>query len=313
MADGGMLMLMVTLGCTSRCAHCCLSAGPEKADLRLEKGEMVRYVRDAHQAGLKGVIFTGGEPTLCLDDLYEPLKLSRRLGLYTDLRTNAAWATSKTLAYDVLDYLSSCGLQRLGLSYDGYHAEYIPRGYVQNAIAAAQELGLQLYLDWIGFETAEYVAERLSVDQSVIRAVMPPARIGAAVDLADDYFASIPIEDVENNLFYSKSCGKGEAALATVFPGGYASYHECCWVNPRLLFKMKGGDWIAALKVQSQSDPAVRFLADYGIGGLIRKARQECPGLLKPYYSHQCEVCYSLLAHLFLQKAGTRLLTKAGA
>ena len=292
-------MLMVTLGCSSRCAHCCVSAGPEKESLRLGQDDMLRYIIEAYQAGLKGVIFTGGEPTLCLEDLYEPLELARSLELYTDLRTNAHWATSKVLAYDVLDYLKASGLQRLGLSYDGYHEQYIPQEYVQNAIIAAQELGLQLYLDWIGFETIEYVAGRLSVDQSVVRAVMPPARIGAAVDLSDDYFASIPIEDVESNQFYSKSCGKGEAALVTVFPNGYASYHECCWVNPRLLYKMKSGDWIAALKVQTQSDPAVEFLLEHGLGGLIRKARKECPERLKAHYSHQCEVCYNLLPYLF--------------
>jgi len=306
MAEGTMLMLIVTLDCSSRCAHCCVSAGPEKAHLQLGKDDMLRYIVAAYQAGITGVIFTGGEPTLCLDDLYEPMELSQSLGIYTDLRTNAHWATSKVLAYDVLDSLKASGLQRLGLSYDSYHEQYIPQDCVQNAIVAAQELGLQLYLDWIGFETIEYVADRLSVDQSVIRAVMPPARIGAAVNLSDDYFASIPIEDIEKNQFYSLSCGKGEGALVTVFPGGYASYHECCWVNPRLLYKMKDGDWIAALKVQTQSDPAVKFLAGYGIGGLIRKARQECPEWLKPYYSHQCEVCYNLLPHLFPRKVVAR-------
>lgn len=296
---GTLLMLIVTLGCTARCAHCCLAAEPEKAYLRLTEKEMMQYIEKACEVGIQGVVFTGGEPTVYLADLYKPMVLARALGLYTDLRTNAHWAKSKSKALDTLKYLWNCGLERLGLSYDTYHQQYIPQEYVLNAIEATQTLGMELYLDWIGFETMEEVTKQLRIDKSVVRTITPPLRIGAAVELPDNHFEAIPIEEIECDSAFSQSCGTGEPPLLTVFPGGYASYHQCCWVNPRLVYKMQSRHWIDSLKEQTMQDSAVTFLKEHGISGLIKKAKVECSEYLKPYYSHQCEVCYDLLSVLF--------------
>ena len=298
-ATNTVLMLIVTLGCTARCAHCCLIAAPEKANLRLTKEEMMQYIREAHKVGTQDVVLTGGEPTVYLADLYEVMILARSLGMHTDLRTNAHWARSRSEALGILKYLEICGLQRLGLSYDAYHEQYIPRECVQKAIEAAQILDMELYLDWIGFETMEYVTNYLGIEESVVRAIIPPIKIGAAIELADDYFEAIPIEEVECNSAFSQSCGASESPLLTVFPESYASCHQCCWVNPRLIYKIHGNHWLETLKRQIAQDPAVMFLKDYGVGGLIREARVKCPEFLKSYYSHQCEACYDLLDTLF--------------
>jgi len=260
---------------------------------------MMRSIEYASEVGIQGVVFTGGEPTIYLADLHKPIVLARALGLYTDLRTNAHWAKSKAKALEILNYLANCGLQRLGLSYDTYHQQYIPQEYILNAIEATQTLGMELYLDWIGFETMEDVTKQFDIDKSIVRTITPPLKIGAATELTDDYFDAIPIEEIECDSAFSQSCGSSEPPLLTVFPEGYASYHQCCWVNPRLIHKVRNKHWVEILKQQTAQDPAVIYLKDYGISGLIRKARNEYPKYLRSYYSHQCEVCYDLLNTLF--------------
>lgn len=297
--DNTLLMLVVTLGCTARCAHCCLVAEPEKAYLQLGEEEMMQCIKEAHEAKIQGVVFTGGEPTIYLANLYKPIVLARALGLYTDIRTNAYWAKSKAKALEILKQLMDCGLQRLGLSCDSYHQQYVPQEYVINAIEATQILGMELYLDWIGFETMGDVTKQLKIDESVVRTITPPLRIGAAVELPSDYFDAIPVEEIECDTAFSQSCGSSESPLLTVFPGGYASYHQCCWVNPRLVYKIQGKHWLDNLKEQTSQDTATRFLKDYGVSGLIRKAKVESPEYLRDYYSHQCEVCFDLLSVLF--------------
>lgn len=294
------LVLMVTLGCNSRCSHCCLACEPSKLNLRLTKDSMTAYIKEANRVGAHSVVFLGGEPTVMIDDLYEPMILARTLGMYVDLRTNAHWASSSKRARNVLRQLQLCGLQRLGLSHDHYHMERVNGKHIENAIEAAKELDIDFYLDWIGLEDEQEVADYLGICSPQLRTVYPPLRVGRATKLDDACFAAIPVEELEQNPVYSMRCGaNGDEPLLTIFPNGYASFHQCCWVNPRLIHKVGGKDWIGNLVDKASCDEAISFLRNEGIGGLIEKARGKQPALLKSYYSHQCEVCYDLLGQLF--------------
>jgi len=261
---------------------------------------MMAYIKDAAKAGASSVVFLGGEPTVYADSLLNPMMLARSLGMFVDLRTNAYWARTEKSARQILGQFQICGVQRLGLSCDHYHAEYIGWQYAMNAIHAASELGIDLYLDWIGLEDEEQIRSYLNLNGTQLRTVYPPLKVGRATELDDNCFASIPLGELEKNPMYSMRCGtNGEAPLLTIFPGSYASFHQCCWVNPRLIHKTSGKNWIGSLVAKASDDEATSFLRDKGIGGLIEKARQEQPLLLKPYYSHQCEACYDLLGKLF--------------
>jgi len=271
---------------------------------------MVRYILDAHKVGIQSVVFTGGEPMLYYSNLLAPMALASKLGMYIDLRSNGYWAISYEKAYTILKLLQGIGLNRLGLSTDKYHncnhnqSKSKMSHTIRDATRASRALGIETYMDWIGNETREEVEEYLGVDgDSTLRMVGQPLKVGKARQLTNGAFARIPIEEVEHCSEYSKSCGNSgddDNPLLTVFPGGYVSLHPCCWVNPSLIAKKpRGKDWIRELTVETVLNPAVDFLYNNGIGGLISKAREQYPNLLKEYYSHQCEACYDLLGVLF--------------
>jgi len=296
---GSSLVLMVTLGCNLECAHCCLACNRNKVQYHIPEQDMCDYVLDAHKANIDSVVFTGGEPTLYLSDIYKPMQLAQSLGMYVDLRTNGQLINGN------LKKLKEHGLCRLGLSFDRYHN--VKKDIVLNAIKTAQDLDIEVYLDWVGTEPREFVKEYLDLDDTVLRMTGEPMRIGQAVTLDDSHFCDIPLYTIHYCSEYSRSCGKTEEPLLTVFPDHYVSLHACCWVHPRLIFKQgKGRKWIEQLTLDSTFDPASDFLYKKGIGGLIDKAMKECPQLLKYGYSHQCEVCYDLLEVLFPVKEFAR-------
>lgn len=295
---GCSLVLMVTMGCYSECAHCCLSSSRAKLGSRLTKEEMELYIKEASEVNVQSVVFTGGEPTAYLDDLYEPMSLARDLGLYVDLRTNGYWAENQEKAQAILQHLHDCGLRRLGLSFDKFHAEFISDACIKNIIEAAQILGMDIYLDWIGNESREYVARHLGIADHLVRMVGPPLKVGRARQITNGHFALIPIEDVECHSEFSYVCGDDGLSL-TIFPNDYVSLHSCCWVNPGLIRRRSpNDDWLAELVEDVSQDPITNLLYRSGIGGLIRIARRENPRILKDYYSHQCEACFDILKEI---------------
>ena len=289
------LMLMVTLGCNSECSHCCFACDQQKLALRLTEREMIYYIEQVYSSNynVDSVIFSGGEATLYAKSIYLPMTIAHHFGLHIDLRTNAHWAKSEEVACSVLQEYQDRGLQQLGLSYDNYH-NAIPVENIRNALQAARKLGIKTYLDWIGLESYEWVLEYLQIERCELRAVIPPLRIGRAKELSDEHFKYQSLDSFRD----SPSC-KDTNALLTIFPGGYASLHPCCWVNPALIRKIGNNGWLKKLDKEMKNSPMVNYISNYGIGGLIQKAEQEQPHLLKREYSYQCEACYDLLGKLF--------------
>lgn len=286
-------MLITTLRCSTACKHCCLACSPEKTHLSISEVKMLAYIKQAYDYGIRSVVFNGGEPTLL--DLSAPMLLAKSFGLYIDVRTNAYWATDYNKAIQSLENFQQQGLDRLGLSYDKYHAETIPYQCVVNALEASRKLHLQVYLDWIGLETREQIQDYLHLAPEELRYVGPPLKKGRAAKLSEEHFVRLPIKSLEKGM----KCSEGLPYTLTIFPGGYASLHPCCWVNTVLIRKIGTNGWIKGLEDEMKDSPMVTFLRDRGIPGLIEKAKSERPDLLKPYYSHPCEACYDLLGPLF--------------
>ena len=283
------LMLMVTLGCNVGCDHCCFACNPDKLQLSISESEMLSYIEQAYEFGSRSVSFTGGEPMLL--DLSLPMALANHLGMQVDLRTNAFWAKDYGVAFQTLRSLQLQGVTRLGLSYDSYHAKAIPPDNIVNVLRASRELCVPVYLDWIGLHSRKQVLDYLQISEDELRYVGPPLKVGAATKLGNKYFSYTYANDLHSDC--------RSEMLLTIFPGGYVSLHPCCWVNPALIRKIDSNGWLKGLEEEMNSSPMVNFLKNYGVRGLIKKAREECPELVKPYYSRHCEACYDLLGTLF--------------
>jgi len=294
------LLLTVTLGCTSSCAHCCLSCEPGKVELRLSREEMAACVDQASALGIRGICFTGGEPVIYLADILPVMRKARGLGLYVDIRTNAAWAWSMSAARDVVHKMLDSGLGRLGFSYDDHHAA-IPLKSIHNAIAVARERAVPFYLDWMSVgKSVGQVSRILGIEPpDELRTVGSPLRVGRATSLGDENFAFVATEALRA---HPATCRDPSYPLVNVFPGGYVAFHPCCWVNPALLrhVNLCADGWMAKLVSDTASSPMSTFILTEGVTGLIKNAH---PSVLKGRYSHACEACYDLLGAQFPDEA----------
>lgn len=134
--------LYFTLACTAKCAHCITFAAPRVGrKMPFERARaLLHQVRAT--AGFDGVVFTGGENFIHRNELLALVRECTRLDLKSEIITNAYWATSPTVARDVLAPFQDAGLHSLRISVDEYHLPYVPVDRVHCALAGMAALGL---------------------------------------------------------------------------------------------------------------------------------------------------------------------------
>lgn len=131
------ITILPTYRCNAACEQCCFESNP-RVDGRLTRKELFDVIKRAKAdfAGLKMVVFSGGECTLLKDDLYDAIRLATSLGLQTRIVTNGGWAKTKRTAAIVADKLFEAGLKELNLSTGLDHQKWVPLQSVIRAAAA---------------------------------------------------------------------------------------------------------------------------------------------------------------------------------
>ena len=125
-----------TSRCNAGCRHCVAQDDqPELSDVK--RSEIMDWIDQIAEIGIKSIRFVGGEPFLVLPDLQVYVKRIKELGMESTVVTNASWARTKVNAHKVLETLPD--LNNLIISSDRFHLEYIAADTVKNAIEAGLE------------------------------------------------------------------------------------------------------------------------------------------------------------------------------
>ena len=149
------LGLLVTTRCTAACKHCCFGCTPKgdqlSGDVTMTLDEMKSYVSQAARltpGGIGRLGFSGGEPFLLRNDLVEIVRFAHELGTQRiECNTAVYWANSTKAARQRLEPLRAAGLDRLTISTDDFHTEFIKLDNVRIAVEVAQELGIDVALN----------------------------------------------------------------------------------------------------------------------------------------------------------------------
>ena len=114
------VMLSPLYQCNLSCPHCCV---PIEWPDRLDIPAAVRFLEQAHAAGVRTLGFTGGEPFLYPEFLYALSRRAAELGFRFDkVMTNGVWHRDPAHAADVLTPLRDAGFSgKIGLSVDKFH------------------------------------------------------------------------------------------------------------------------------------------------------------------------------------------------
>ncbi|MDO4437478.1 MAG: hypothetical protein Q4B77_05990 [Coriobacteriaceae bacterium] len=89
---------------------------------------------------IQTVVFTGGECTRLGDDLLDMISYANSRGLTTRIVTNAEWATGKDKTFCYLQALREAGLDEINISFDDYHADWVPISNIKRVWTQAAEL-----------------------------------------------------------------------------------------------------------------------------------------------------------------------------
>jgi hypothetical protein len=164
--------LMLTYRCTAACEFCYYHCSPRKGGLKPIETCLAawRSLQTLAGAGAK-IHLTGGEPFLDWDHFVEILRKGKELGLgpVDLLETNGFWATDNGLVTERLNTLIALDVQRLKVSVDPFHQEYVDIEPARRLAAAAKRMlgpdrvlvRWEKYLDDCGLRIADCgLAER---------------------------------------------------------------------------------------------------------------------------------------------------------
>lgn len=143
------IVLNVDSKCNAMCAHCCFSCGPCTND-RLTDDEIdniLEYISESKD--IKEVAITGGEPMLQPKTVKKIISRSHKANKVVTLISNGFWGESFEKADDILSELCEIGLNALTISYDEFHAEYIPVENVKNILCAIKKYNVNVAVNMV--------------------------------------------------------------------------------------------------------------------------------------------------------------------
>ncbi|HUT31164.1 MAG TPA: radical SAM protein [Sedimentisphaerales bacterium] len=120
--------LLLTYKCNCACEFCYYNCSPEKTGLMTVETAVSAWRSLKDLAGERAKVhITGGEPFLYWDRLCEILTQAKKqkLGPVDLIETNGFWATDETVITERLKTLDELGIQRLKISCDPFHQEYV--------------------------------------------------------------------------------------------------------------------------------------------------------------------------------------------
>ena len=135
--------LLLTYRCNAACAFCYYHCSPEKGGLMTVEMCLAAWRSLRTLAGEAAKVhLTGGEAFLYWEHLVEVLRRAKAAGLgpVDMIETNGFWATDEGIVAERLETLRSLGMERLKISVDPFHQEYVAIEPVRRLASIARRM-----------------------------------------------------------------------------------------------------------------------------------------------------------------------------
>lgn len=304
--------LMLSYFCPAQCACCYVFSGPNAGEAATEmsvEDALDHWAAILRLGGEKGKVhLTGGEPFGDFERLERILQgaCEKHLGGLEKIETNAYWCTDEKVVRERLGRLKELGLERLQISTDVYHQEYVPMERVELAVRIAREVlgadGVQVR--WRDFYENPVLVGKMGDRERTeqLLAAYKKRRerlLGRAADKLANLF---PLRNYES--FADNNCGKSFLGARHVHVDGAGNvFSGTCigiivgQVKPRKAVTLDelwcGFDY--------REHPIISVLVDQGPVGLWSIA-EELGYVGGQGYASKCHLCYELRS--FLHKRG---------
>ena len=183
------LNLILTDRCTARCNSCPLSCSPDGQQV-MDAVTMEKTIREASEAGIKSVCFSGGEPFLCPELLEEGVRIARECKLSVIIMTNGFWGVWES--EKIKDTLTTYKPDMICFLYDRFHREYVSEDTIGRAFSAVHvmKIGCMTYIpDMTGDDSAGHFIYGLNkLRFNMEFTIYPLVRTGRAAELPEELF-----------------------------------------------------------------------------------------------------------------------------
>ena len=135
--------LLLTYKCNASCEFCYYNCTPQKNGLMTVDTAIAAWQSLKTLAGSRAKIhLTGGEPFLYFETVEQILIEAKKqnLGPVDMIETNAFWATTEKIAREKISRLNELGINKLKISCDPFHQEYVDIKFVRTLAQVAQEI-----------------------------------------------------------------------------------------------------------------------------------------------------------------------------
>jgi len=287
--------LMLTYQCNAACEFCYYHCSPRKGGLMPVQTCLAAWRSLKIIAGdAAKVHLTGGEPFLYWDHLVEILRkaVEQGLGSVDLIETNGFWAADDGIVAERLALLTSLGMERLKISVDPFHQEYVDIEPVNRLASLAVEI---LGPDRVQVRWEEYLSEpadirRLSQTQrdrayTLAYHEYPFRFTGRAAGHPAHLLASKPARDLIHT-----SCLAGFLGAKGVHidPYGNVFSGTCSGIILGNLHQTPLEEiWKA---FQPGADATIGLLCEKGPCGLLEEAKELGYEEL-PAYASKCHLC----------------------
>lgn len=295
--------LLLTYKCNCACEFCYYNCSPQKNSLMPLNAAIGAWQSLRTLASDTAKIhITGGEPFLYWEHLQQILEQAKKqnLGKVDLIETNGFWATSEKIIKQRIKTLDELGMERLKISTDPFHQEYIDIEPVRRlADTAIEILGPERVLvRWRKYLESPTEMKSLSPskrNQQYIRAMNDyPCRFtGRAADKLAELVASKPIE-----AFASMNCRLDILAAKGVHidPSGNVFNGTCSGIVIGNINQTPLED------IWKQFHPAqnefINTLFNFGPYGLLDKAAKLGYKKAK-VYADKCHLCTNIRQFFF--------------
>lgn len=184
--------ISLTEACPLGCAHCIVASVPpskwRSVTLSLEQAHAYAgQLAELHEAGIRHISFTGGEPVLAFGALRLLTAACAEAGISSTAITSCHWAGSSRAAVSMVRALHD--VDNWHLSSDRYHSSFVPVGNVLRAANAVLESGRSVVIRMTvplptGDEDQQlYQQLREALPDQVPILIQPVSKVGRAENL----------------------------------------------------------------------------------------------------------------------------------
>ncbi|MCQ4165545.1 hypothetical protein NM961_12575 [Tahibacter sp. P2K] len=268
----------------------------------LDLAAACRAIDDAARMdSVQQVSFVGGDPFLVPDLMRQALQHARGHGLQGTATTSAFWARSPARARAILEPLVQAGLGELVVSYDDAHAEFVPLRNVENAVAAAREFSLRLYvavtLDAGARIDAAYLRRLLHIAEGDPRETVYEVLVNATGRAADNAAADAATARRADSRVYRGAC---HSALQNIQVTHTGQILPCCGVLPHdarmVIGDVSRGDRVDEAVAAAYQDPLWSWIA---LEGPVQVLVQATAGSAQPLAATDFDGICSACSRLF--------------